>query len=659
MSTSSCADVPMGSSCAGAAPPGMDDFGGEAWLGGSEPDPGAWRLAVDAPLADVRARAASGNATAIAQLGVKRMLGAPGVARDLPQASGSLFLRLVFLTLWLLEALELLSRAAELGNADAQSALGFLHGCGYGVPQSQRRALLYHHFAAAGGNWQSKMAMGFVHLRQGEHGAAARLYADAAAQSMAANSVLPEALLLEAVRLHVAGGERNEAAVAGHRGERDDAIQFLEYNAAAGSADSLRALGQLYYWGVRGLRRDLARAARLLGRAAELGSADAMLSLGEMHARGVGVPRDDAAATRWFRAAADKGHASAHNGLGWLHARGQGVDHNFTKAMEEFMLAASSADDADAQYNIGVMHKNGLGVPRSAEAAFAWFSQAAARAHLAALYQLARMHAKGFGTRPNLVTAAALFKVVAERGPWGHLLRWAHSAFLDGDLPTAVLLYSRAAEMGYEVAQSNAAWLLGKKHQGEVACVSSAGGGRCSTEERQRKAHRLWRLSSEQGNVQAALLIGDAYYFGKGSRKDLERAAEAYRRAANQKSAQAMFNLGYMHEHGQGLPTDYFLAKRYYDLALTTDPTAVLPVKIALFLLRLRQDNSNSLVIRFADVLPELAPSLTEIFKQFYEGEGNVLVATLLTVLIGVLYIGQRQQRPAAEVPLMAPPAQT
>eukprot|EP00850_Spirogloea_muscicola_P020823 SM000228S07363 [mRNA] locus=s228:62161:65847:+ [translate_table: standard] len=623
----------MGSSCAGAAPPGMDDFGGEAWLGGSEPDPGAWRLAVDAPLADVRTRAAAGDAAAIAQLGVKRMLGAPG-------------------------ALELLGRAAELGDPDAQSALGFLHGGGYGVPQSRRRALLYHHFAAAGGNWQSKMAMGFAHLRQGEHVAAARLYADAAARSMAANSVLPEALLLEAVRLHVAGGERNEAAVAGHRGERDDAIQFLEYNAAAGSADSLRALGQLYYWGARGLRRDLARAARLLGRAAELGSADAMLSLGEMHARGVGVPRDDAAAARWFRAAADKGHASAHNGLGWLHARGQGVDHNFTKAMEEFMLAASS-DDADAQYNIGVMHKNGLGVPRSAEAAFAWFSQAAARAHLAALYQLARMHAKGFGTRPNLVTAAALFKVVAERGPWGHLLRWAHSAFLDGDLPTAVLLYSRAAEMGYEVAQSNAAWLLEKKHQGEVACVGSAGGGRCSAEERQRKAHRLWRLSSEQGNVQAALLIGDAYYFGKGARKDLERAAEAYRRAANQKSAQAMFNLGYMHEHGQGLPTDYFLAKRYYDLALTTDPTAALPVKIALFLLRLRQDNSNSLVIRFADFLPELAPRSAEVFKQFYEGEGNVLVATLLTVLIGVLYIRQRQQRPAAEVLLMAPPGLT
>eukprot|EP00850_Spirogloea_muscicola_P019081 SM000183S03975 [mRNA] locus=s183:167223:170598:+ [translate_table: standard] len=656
----------------------MDDFGGEAWLGGSEPDPGAWRLAVDAPLADVRTRAAAGDAAAIAQLGVKRMLGAPG-------------------------ALELLGRAAELGDPDAQSALGFLHGGGYGVPQSRRRALLYHHFAAAGGNWQSKMAMGFAHLRQGEHVAAARLYADAAARSMAANSVLPEALLLEAVRLHVAGGERNEAAVAGHRGERDDAIQFLEYNAAAGSADSLRALGQLYYWGARGLRRDLARAARLLGRAAELGSADAMLSLGEMHARGVGVPRDYAAAARWFRAAADKGHASAHNGLGWLHARGQGVDHNFTKvfgqaviavtaavtavtaavtvvfgfekqpstcspstlrlwcllqAMEEFMMAAGS-DDADAQYNIGVMHKNGLGVPRNAEAAFAWFSQAAARAHLAALYQLARMHAKGFGTRPNLVTAAALYKVVAERGPWGHLLRWAHSAFLDGDLPTAVLLYSRAAEMGYEVAQSNAAWLLEKKHQGEVACVGSAGGGRCSAEERQRKAHRLWRLSSEQGNVQAALLIGDAYYFGKGARKDLERAVEAYRRAANQKSAQAMFNLGYMHEHGQGLPIDYFLAKRYYDLALTTDPTAALPVKIALFLLRLRQDNSNSLVIRFADFLPELAPRSAEVFKQFYEGEGNVLVATLLTVLIGVLYIRQRQQRPAAEVPLMAPPAQT
>jgi TPR repeat protein len=34
---------------------------------------------------------------------------------------------------------------------------------------------------------------------------------------------------------------------------------------------------------------------------------------------------------------------------------------------------------------------------------------------------------------------------------------------------------------------------------------------------------------------------------------------------------QALYNLGYMHEFGIGLPLDLHLAKRYYDESLTAD----------------------------------------------------------------------------------------
>ena len=45
---------------------------------------------------------------------------------------------------------------------------------------------------------------------------------------------------------------------------------------------------------------------------------------------------------------------------------------------------------------------------------------------------------------------------------------------------------------------------------GGVGCV------RCSERERHERAHRLWRHASEQGNTQAALLIGDAHFYGRG-----------------------------------------------------------------------------------------------------------------------------------------------
>lgn len=47
-------------------------------------------------------------------------------------------------------------------------------------------------------------------------------------------------------------------------------------------------------------------------------------------------------------------------------------------------------------------------------------------------------------------------------------------------------------------------------------------------------------------------------------------------------NAQAMFNLGYMHEQGLGMEKDWHLAKRCYDLAAETSVDAKVPVALAL-----------------------------------------------------------------------------
>lgn len=67
--------------------------------------------------------------------------------------------------------------------------------------------------------------------------------------------------------------------------------------------------------------------------------------------------------------------------------------------------------------------------------------------------------------------------------------------------------------------------------------------------------------------------------------------------AKSQSNAQAMFNLGYMHEHGQGLPFDLHLAKRYYDEALEHDPAAKLPVTLALTSLWIRKNHADSFLV--------------------------------------------------------------
>lgn len=73
--------------------------------------------------------------------------------------------------------------------------------------------------------------------------------------------------------------------------------------------------------------------------------------------------------------------------------------------------------------------------------------------------------------------------------------------------------------------------------------------------------------------------------------------------AKSQSNAQAMFNLGYMHEHGQGLPLDLHLAKRYYDQALAVDPAAKLPVSLALASLWIRRNYANSFLVSVSSCL--------------------------------------------------------
>eukprot|EP00897_Mesotaenium_endlicherianum_P008175 jgi/Mesen1/7386/ME000382S06586 len=506
------------------------------------------------------------------------------------------------------------------------------------------------------------------------------------------------------------GGVREELDAGGWKQLMATPHKEAVEKAEGGDAEASYTAGVQCMLGTPGVSRDIPAALGFLQRAADSGLAHAQSALAFLHASGYGVELSSAKSFLLHSFAASEGSYQSKMALAYSYLRQQeyelaaklygevaarsiaihripgaaplvetvrlydggeesaeavrghrGEDDETIQAVEQFSMATKK-HDADGQYNLGVLHLYGLGVKRSPAKAFNYFSMAANRQdHLGALFQLAKSHHRGLGTQRDATTAAVLYKAVAERGPWGGILRWAHARYMDGEVGAALMLYSRAAELGYEVAQSNAAWLL-DKYAGDSGCVGPAGGRKCLPAERHVRAHRLWRHASEQGNVQAALLIGDAYFYGKGTKKDLERASEAYLRAAKQRGhhgpcAQAMFNLGFMHEHGLGMPTDAHLAKRYYDDALSTDPDAALPVKLALAALWLRQHHATSYLMRLMDSLPEYYPVALSWCQVFLSDEGNVTMLTLGALLVGVLYLRQRQRRALLPVEARDAPA--
>ncbi|KAE9613836.1 hypothetical protein Lal_00016224 [Lupinus albus] len=550
------------------------------------------------------------------------------------------------------EACGEIEAAAESGYPAAQSMLGFLWRMGILRERSKAKAFLYHHFAAEGGNMQSKMALAYTYKRQDMFEKSVKLYAELA--EVAVNSFLmtKDSPVIEPVRLHN-GPEENKEALSKSKGEEDEDFQILEYQAHKGNADAMYKVGLFYYFGLRGLRRDHSKALSWFLKAVEKGEPRSMELLGEIYARGAGVERNYTKALEWLTLASKQQLYSAYNGMGYLYVKGYGVEKkNYTKAKEYFEKAAGN-DEVGGHYNLGVMYLKGIGVKRDVKLACKFLIIAANHGQPKAFYQLAKIFHIGAGFKKNIPLAISLYKLVAERGPWSSLSRWALESYLKGDVGKAFMLYSRMAEMGYEVAQSNAAWILDKYGEHSI-CMGES--GVCTDAERHQRAHSLWWQASEQGNEHAALLIGDAYYYGRGTIRDYERAAEAYMHAKSQSNAQAMFNLGYMHEHGQGLPLDLHLAKRYYDEALNHDSAAKLPVTLALTSLWVRMNYDGSFLVHVIDSLPEFHSKLQAWVEDVLLEEGNATILTLFVCLLTVLYLRERQRRqPVAPVEVAQP----
>ncbi|XP_035158741.1 protein sel-1 homolog 2 isoform X12 [Callithrix jacchus] len=332
------------------------------------------------------------------------------------------------------------------------------------------------------------------------------------------------------------------------------------------------SLGQLHLTGRKGLDQDDYKALYYFLKAAKAGSANAMAFIGKMYLEGnAAAPQNNATAFKYFSVAASKGNAIGLHGLGLLYFYGKGVPVNYAEALKYFQKAAEKGWP-NAQFQLGFMYYSGSGIWKDYKLAFKYFYLASQSGQPLAIYYLAEMYATGRGVVRSCRTAAELYKGVCELGHWAEKFLTAYFAYKDGDIDSSLIQYALLAEMGYEVAQSNSAFILESKKANIL-----------EKEKMYSMALLLWNRAAIQGNAFARVKIGDYHYYGYGTKKDYQTAATHYSIAADKyHSAQAMFNLAYMYEHGLGIAKDIHLARRLYDMAAQTSPDAHIPVFFAL-----------------------------------------------------------------------------
>ena len=183
--------------------------------------------------------------------------------------------------------------AADHGNAQAQFGLGVLWSWGEGsLEKNEAAAVLHLHFAALSSYTAAEMALGYRHL----HGIgvpkscqdSVSYYTRVADKAVAALQGREGASTFVEKRRLSDVADQGQAVTS--IGENEDVLMYYEHSAENGDVNAQSMLGQLYYYGARGVKQDYTLALRYFEKAASQGDAGAMSNLGHMFAQGVTQP---------------------------------------------------------------------------------------------------------------------------------------------------------------------------------------------------------------------------------------------------------------------------------------------------------------------------------------------------------------------------------
>ncbi len=190
-------------------------------------------------------------------------------------------------------------------------------------------------------------------------------------------------------------------------------------------------------------------------------------------------------------------------------------------------LPLANAGDAAAQFNMGVMYANGLGVDRDMGVAMDWWSAAARQLHVRAAHNL------------------ALAMLAGEP----------HDGSNDGEPPdtTAVLRYLK---IGADAGYPNSEYTLGKLYAEGVG-----------VEKDPRRAAELFLSASIKGFAKAQYNLGKIYRDGTGMKADSGLSLFWFAEAAERGHPRAQDRMAHRRLSGEGVPQDDVEALKWAILA--------------------------------------------------------------------------------------------
>ncbi len=366
------------------------------------------------------------------------------------------------------KAAELYRKAADMGNAEAQTRFAEALFDGRGVARDPAGSQAWLEKAARQGNARAECDLG-VMLTSGldiaQDGANGLRYLQAAA------------------RLGDGYAEDNlgQLAESGLTGDPSSSEAYMHYLKASemGSAWGAYNVARMHERGI-GVYKNPSEALRWYMKVASMRGPDlpdqwsdlrseagaitgANFRIGDMYADGDGVPKDTSEAERWYQRGVDMASAGAR--AGWLTAdvylanaylQSKGVPLDYSEAMYR-MKDAAEHGNRQAQVNLGSMYRDGQGTLQDYGEAMYWYRKAADRGSAVAEWMIGRLYFDGKGVIRNFTEAATWFRKAADEGlpvaQWELGMMYYRGYGVSKDLATARAWLQKAAARGYAPAK--------------------------------------------------------------------------------------------------------------------------------------------------------------------------------------------------------------
>ena len=472
------------------------------------------------------------------------------------------------------QALFVVERAANGGDAKAQNALCNAYRLGRGVPQDKAAALRWCLEAGEQGEAQAQHSLGEICSAGGRRGSkmiAALWYRKAADQGLAeAQFALGEAYEDDSESLMPAEGPAAR-----------NPLGWYRMAAEQGNARAQFRLGAAYDEGKHGLTADSGIAIEWFHKAARRGLAEAQARLGDKFAEGNGVAPDLEQAYGWYLKVLDSGGgrgsaqlrgpvSDAFDGLAGLAGMG------FAPAAELIRREAERGRP-QAQRSMARMSAQGQDADRNLAAAFQWYRRLEKRHPDAAIIGFGDLAEKGHTPALDWIQGLAAQGNGRAQLELGRMHAQGRAVAQDG---------SQAAEWLFLAASSGNAPALGelillagngnrpaRRHLGELAEQGSPRAqlsiSVAAMSEDMDLAIASMRRAAEQNHSWAQAMLGFAQFLGmEGMKRDPAASAEWLQKAAEQGIAMAQLLLGYMHYTGEAVSKDLVQAYGWFRAAM-------------------------------------------------------------------------------------------